>query len=128
MALAAGITVPSVLQSWSEWLALRGAGTNRQVPALPGLYRVRRTAGQWGLDYIGQTGRSLRGRLSQLNVAHRVEMPYNDPHTAAPALWAMRYRDECDFEASVVVVTEIDQVRRALEATATYHAVPHGVG
>jgi hypothetical protein len=45
-------------------------------------------------------------------------MPYNDPHTAAPALWAMRHRDGCDFEASVVVVTEIHQIRRALEATA----------
>jgi hypothetical protein len=45
-------------------------------------------------------------------------MPFSDPHTAAPALWAMRHRDGCDFEASVVVVTEIGQVRRALEMTA----------
>jgi hypothetical protein len=45
-------------------------------------------------------------------------MPYSDPHTAAPALWAMRRRDGCDFEASVVVVTDIDQIRRTLEATA----------
>jgi hypothetical protein len=118
MALAAGAKVPSILRSWSPWLPLRGAGSNRQVPALPGLYRVRRTAGQWGLDYIGQTGRSLRGRLSQLNVTYRAEMPYADPHTAAPALWAMRHGDGCDFEASVVVVTEVDQIRRALEATA----------
>lgn len=118
MALAAGITVPSILQSWSEWLPLRGAGSNGQFPALPGLYRVRRTTGQWGLDYVGQTGRSLRGRLGQLNVTYRAEMPYADPHTAAPALWAMRHRDGCDFEASVIEVTDIDQIRRALEATA----------
>lgn len=67
---------------------------------------------------MGQTGRSLRGRLSQLNVMYRAEMPYADPHTAAPALWAMRHRDGCDFEASVVEVSDTDQVRMALEVTA----------
>jgi len=40
-------------------------------------------------------------------------MPYRDPHTAAPALWALRHRDGCDFE---VPGTAPD--RKALEAAA----------
>jgi hypothetical protein len=82
------------------------------------LYRVKRTTGQSGLDYIGQTGRSLRGRLGQLNELYRADMPYADPHTAAPALWAMRHRDGCDYEASFIAVLDADQLRRALEVTA----------
>ena len=71
-----------------------------------------------GLDYIGQTGRSLRGRLGQLSGVYHAQMPYRDPHTAAPALWALRHRDGCDFEAAVIEVPGTVPERKALEATA----------
>ena len=74
------------------------------MPAEPGLYRVRLVAGAEELAHIGQTGRSLRGRLGQLNVAYRPDVPFNDPRTVAPALWALLHRDHCDFEASVTEV------------------------
>ena len=72
-------TAPPVLRHWSAWQDLRGAGRDRRIPAGPGLYRIRRTGGEPGLDYIGQTGRSLRGRLGQLNGVYRAQMPYRDP-------------------------------------------------
>jgi len=72
-------------RSWSE---LRGAVSRRQIPAVPGSYRVRRAGDARELVYVGQTGRSLRGRLGQLNAAHQAEMPYSDLHVAAPALRA----------------------------------------
>jgi hypothetical protein len=81
------------------------------------LYRIRQKDGS-GLDYIGQTGRSLRGRLGMLDGVYRAIMPYNDPHTAGPALWALRHRDGCDFEASVTEVSGDDPWRKALEVTA----------
>jgi hypothetical protein len=112
------ITVPVVLEHWSYWIALRGAGQNQQVPARPGLYRVRRKMNEQEIDYIGQTGASLRGRLGQLNGLYRAEMPYNDPHTAAPALWALRHRDACDFEVSVTEMRDTPPNRKALEAVA----------
>ena len=31
-------------------------------------------------------------------------MPCCDPRTAAPALWALRHRDGCDFEVAVIQV------------------------
>ena len=111
-------TAPPVLRHWSAWQDLRGAGRDRRIPAGPGLYRIRRTGGEPGLDYIGQTGRSLRGRLGQLNGVYRAQMPYRDPHTAAPALWALRHRDGCDFEVAVIEVPGTAPERKALEATA----------
>jgi hypothetical protein len=85
---------------------------------VPGLYRLRRANDESVLTYVGQTGRSLRGRLGQLNGVYRAEMPYRDPHTAAPALWALRDADGCDFEASVFEAPGTAPERKALEATA----------
>jgi hypothetical protein len=108
---------PSVLEGWSAWVDLRGVGRNGRIPKVPGLYRIRR-AGKPGLVYIGQTGRSLRGRLGQLNGVYGAEMPYRDPHTAAPALWALRHREGCGFEVSVVEIPGSVPQRKVLEATA----------
>jgi len=116
----------TVLQGWSTWLPLRGAGSNNQFPARPGLYRIRRRKGE-PADYIGETGRQLRGRLGHLQGVYADEMPYADPHTAAPSLWAMRDHDGCEFEASVLALEDDAQVRKALEATAiTLHRLEFG--
>jgi len=114
----AALTTPPILQRWSAWDELRGAGRNRRIPSGPGLYRIRRSGGESGLDYIGQTGRSLRGRLGQVNGLYHAQMPYRDPHTAAPALWALRHRDGCDFEVAVIQVPGTASQRKALEVTA----------
>jgi hypothetical protein len=114
----AGVAVPPVLERWSGWLPLHGAGANRQIPRLPGLYRIRRITGESGLDCIGQTGDHLRGRLGQLGGVYRAQMPYRDPHTAAPSLWALRHRDGCEFEVSVIEVPGVPPWRKAPEATA----------
>jgi hypothetical protein len=45
-------------------------------------------------------------------------MPYRDPHTGAPALWALRHRDGCDFEASATEVQGKPEWRKAVEAAA----------
>ncbi|WAL67874.1 hypothetical protein ORV05_08910 [Amycolatopsis cynarae] len=110
--------VATALECWSEWVDLCGAGRNQEVSSVPGLYRVRRKDDESGLVYIGQTGRSLRGRLGQLSGVYKAEMPYRDPHTAGPALWALRHRDGCDFEASVIEISATVPQRKALEATA----------
>lgn len=116
-----------LLEQWSDWVPLHSAGSNRLVPAHPGLYRIRRI-GAGELAYIGQTGGSLRGRLGMLGGVYRVEMPYRDPHTAAPALWALRHRDGCGYEASVVEVGGSVVERKALEAVAiTNYRVQSGV-
>ena len=87
------------------------------VPAEPGLYRIRR-AGEERLDYIGQTGLTLRRRLAMLAGVYRAEMPYRDPHTAGPGLWALRHALGCSFETSVAPVPGDTRYRKGLEALA----------
>jgi len=70
--------------------------------------------------YVGQTGRTLKERLGALNGVYGELMPYNDPHTVGPALWAHRIDTGETFEVSVAVL-EVDKAdrmgREALEVT-----------
>jgi len=83
----------------------------------PGLYRLRR-ADRAELDYTGQTGLHLRERLRMLRGVYRTEMPYRDPHTVAPALWALRQLGGEDYEASTSPVAGDARWRKALECVA----------
>ena len=102
---------------WSSWFPLLGISRNASVPRLPGIYRVRRSDSE-GVDYIGQTGRSLRERLGALSRCHAEEMPYRDPHTAAPALWALHHSTGCEFEASFAEFAGDSHARKGLESLA----------
>lgn len=108
------------LERWEGWVPLAAAAAGGQLPSRPGLYRVRRV-GWSGLDYLGQTGMgtmTLRKRISMLRGVYWPVMPYRDPHTAAPGLWALRHQAGCDFEVSVLVVEGTLQWRKSLEALA----------
>jgi hypothetical protein len=112
--------MPIVLEehSWSEWHPLFNSGRNRDFPREAGLYRIRRP-GHSNLEYIGQTGAGLRQRLGMLRGVFKDVMPYNDPHTAAPALWALRQSQGCDYEASVAVASGLSTPsRKGLECVA----------
>jgi hypothetical protein len=106
---------PSDLLHWTEWRTLQGASRDPAIPRVPGLYRIRRV-GRDDLDYIGQTGLSLRQRLGMLRGIYGEAMPYADPHTAAPALWAVRDATGCAFEVSVAPVEGSTPWRKGLEA------------
>jgi hypothetical protein len=105
--------------SWSDWLPLdRQQGALSSLPTEAGLYRVRHPAYD-RLVYIGQTGRSLRGRVGSLaRGAYAEEMPYRDPHTAAPTLWAIREQHGLELEFSWVEPPSADdkQTRMSIEA------------
>src|SRR5437763_12497247 len=105
------------LLTWSPWQPLQGSWLGSRLPSRPGLYRIRRS-GRDDLDYLGQTGLTLKQRLGMLRGVYADQMPYRDPHTAAPALWALRHSLHCDFEVSVVPVAGSTQWRKGLEALA----------
>lgn len=90
---------------WSAWFnATKGdRAFLKQIDKLGGFYRLR-AKNRDGLVYIGQTGRNLRERISALfrNVFAE-STPWNDPHTAAPLLWAYRKEDGYEFEVSFAV-------------------------
>jgi len=105
--------------SWSDWRSLDPQDAQlSSISTDPGLYRVRHLDRD-GLEYIGETGRSTRGRVRALarNV-YSVEMPFRDPHTAAPCLWAVCDQDGSELEVSTVAPPRAtdEQIRKGLEA------------
>ena len=115
-----------ITDQWSDWLELRDAGSNKLIPSQPGLYRIR-VVGAEPFAYVGQTGRSLRGRLGQLKSAFDDCMPYSDPHTAGPGLWALRQEEGVEFECSVLVKEGEIAVRKGLECLEiTRHRLAQG--
>ncbi len=109
---------------WSLWNQHDGASRNRDIPALPGVYRIRRV-GQQSLDYIGQTAH-LRRRMGNLNGIYGDLMPYNAPHTAGPGFWAILQDEGCDFEVSVAEVEGGVAARKGLECLlVSEHRVEH---
>ncbi len=111
------MSTPADLLQWSAWRPLATASRDKEISSLPGLYRIRRI-GRDNLDYIGQTGLPLRQRVAMLRGIYKEEMPYADPHTAGPALWALRHATGCDFECSVVPIEGSTPWRKGMEAVA----------
>lgn len=61
---------------------------------------------------------NLRKRLGMLQGIHGAEMPYRDPHTAGPGLWALRHSTGTAFEVAVLPVEGTKQWRLGQEAVA----------
>lgn len=99
---------------WSPWISLNPHDAElSRISTNPGLYRVRHL-NRDGLTYIGQTGRSLRGRLRALAGCYEEEMPYTDPHVAAPCLWAVRQEHGPEFEVSVIEPKRVEEKQTRL--------------
>ena len=99
--------------------AWAGRYIHRRAIDHPGLYRVRH--GKFKeIAYIGETEWSIRGQVRALaSGIFDGEMPYRDPHTASPCVWAIvdRYGPHLQLEVSVTTPPEaIDkQSRKAME-------------
>ncbi|MEE2753232.1 MAG: GIY-YIG nuclease family protein [Candidatus Latescibacterota bacterium] len=99
---------------WGEWEQFDQSRLGH-LPTSPGLYRVR-PDGHPFLMYVGQTGRSLRERVLGLRRNTRLSvMPYNDPHTAAPSLWAWADAEHYRYEVSAASVGLAERERKACE-------------
>ena len=104
---------------WSDWIPLDGSlgDYQRCITTQPGLYRVR-IVGREALAYVGQTGRDLRERTRALaSHAGRPanDPPWNDPHTAAPGLWAWRVEENLEYEVSVTPLMVSREHRQCME-------------
>jgi hypothetical protein len=114
-----------ILLEWSEWISLEAdlPAFQEHVASDAGFYRVR-AKGHDGFVYIGQTGRSLRQRTRAELAKHVMRPedspPWNDPHTAAPLLWAFRHEDGLSFELSVAVADLDVQMRQCYEDVLLY--------
>ncbi|WP_338452542.1 GIY-YIG nuclease family protein [Niallia oryzisoli] len=102
--------------TWTPWLTFNQVmKTKKLLPTSPGMYRIK-PVGQSHLMYVGQTGRNLRERLTDLiRNTNKEQMPFNDPHTAAPSLWAWKDAEGWEFECSVAIVEMTKENREGLE-------------
>ena len=101
---------------WTPWAKLQSLKSiNQLIKDVPGVYRIR-PIGYNELIYIGQTSK-LNERIKSLRANYdRAEMPFNDPHTAAPCLWAWRDAEGFEYEWSTSDdVPENKQERMGLE-------------
>ena len=97
---------------WTPWIRLKAGRNERKIiPNSQGVYRVRPYKHDF-LVYIGQTGR-LKSRTSTLaSNSYKLEMPWNDPHTAAPNLWVWRQEQGWDYEVSVASTPTLTRQNR----------------
>lgn len=104
---------------WSGWLSLDpDKGELTEIPTDEGLYRIQHRSRD-GLAYVGETGRSVRGRVRALaRGAFADEMPFRDPHVGAPCMWAIRQEDGNAFEVAYSVPQEAKDksARKSMEA------------
>ena len=104
--------------SWSLWGSLGpNNGFISRLSTNEGLYRVRHEDLP-GLVYIGETGRSIRDRVRALaSGIFGGEMPYRDPHTASPCLWAIvdAYGPQLEVSVATPAVAAVKQSRKAME-------------
>lgn len=108
------------LKDWGPWIPLYRASRHVLTPRCGGLYQIRRV--EEDVVYIGQSG-DLRERMSHVQGAFKDLMPYRDPHTSAPALWALRDQarrsaQTCDFEVSFCPLEGDAPHRKAWECVA----------
>lgn len=99
---------------WTPWQPLEKCWLGRCLPPDPGLYRIQLVNGEDArMAYIGQSGRSLKDRLSGLRGIYEEHMPYKAPHTVGPALWAWRQkRPLSHFEVAVAPIPDLPTVMR----------------
>ena len=86
---------------WCNWVKFEDwKFEKKNITNNPGIYRIRPMDKDF-LMYVGETGRNLRERLDYLirNV-NKEEIPFNDPHTAAPNLWAWAKTNNYKYEVS----------------------------
>ena len=97
---------------WTSWIRINaGRYERRTIPNSQGVYRIR-PQGQDFLVYIGQTNH-LKRRTGMLALnSYKNEMPWNDPHTAAPNLWAWRQEKDWEYEVSVASTPELTRQNR----------------
>ena len=107
---------------WSPWVPFNARKEEfREIPREPGLYRIN-PIGKDFLMYIGETRRTVHERINELHqtLTRSDLMPWNDPHTAAPSLWAWQDAEGFEYECSATPLDASQSGRRGMESFLLY--------
>jgi predicted GIY-YIG superfamily endonuclease len=97
---------------WSPWI--KQEDISKGIVSLSGIYRVK-PKNQDYLIYIGQTG-NLKRRTSTLKrECNKDKMPFRDPHTGAPCLWAWKQTHKFEYEYSFTLTKDNELERKIIE-------------
>jgi hypothetical protein len=112
---------------WSAWMPLMAAHplALAQLPSGQGLYRVRRADRRQELEWIGWAESGVRETVERLSrQVHLPVEPFDDPQSAACALWRLRRAQGASFEVSgaLVPAPEREGWERERAARAAYAA------
>ncbi|OKY78313.1 MAG: GIY-YIG superfamily endonuclease [Candidatus Methanohalarchaeum thermophilum] len=102
---------------WSNWIQLNHSQVlESDVKHVDGVYKIRARELP-GYVYIGETS-NLRRRIRTLDrKINQGEIPFRDPHTAAPCLWAINQEFGPKLEVSYQNLPEADdRIRKGYEA------------
>lgn len=121
--MAASDTVPIVHPriNWSEWTPLFPTRKLDVIPQEPGIYLVSHEALN-GIQYVGHSRTDLRDRIRRMGYEIDSEkMPYRDPHTAAPCLWAIADNYDGNFRVCWASIDRIGtgETQSSLTSTRT---------
>lgn len=85
---------------WSDWTAILPTEDLGCIPEESGILRIGYT-GASGLQYVGRSNHNLRNRIRRIGYeVKKNEMPFTDPVSAAPCLWAMKQELDGEFHVS----------------------------
>ena len=107
---------------WTPWVPFTADKHEfRTIPKEPGLYRIR-PVGKDFLMYIGETRRTVHERLNELRHTLRRTnlMPWNDPISEAPLLWAWQDAEGFSYECSATPLDASMSGRRGMESYLLY--------
>ncbi|WP_336000197.1 helix-turn-helix domain-containing protein [Halorientalis halophila] len=121
--MAASGIVPIVhpVINWSDWTPLFPTKELDVIPQEPGIYLVSHESLS-GIQYVGHSRTDLRDRIRRMGYAiDSEEMPYRDPHTAAPCLWAIAQEYDMDYQVCWASIGRIggDETPASLTSTRT---------
>lgn len=96
---------------WSEWHPVLPTKELGGVCRGPGIMRISHTDVS-GIHFVGHARTNLQQRVRRLGYELRnSEMPYSDPFSAAPCLWAMKNEVGGRFFVSWCSATDADQAK-----------------
>lgn len=116
--------------NWSDWHDVTTAVAPREsaMPTDAGVYQIR-AKGKLGLIYIGQTGRSLRGRVRRLRLAlGRAARGLDAVGHVAGACVYEHQRHGATIQVSWVAMPNLDKrerLGREVDLIAAYRQVMH---
>jgi len=121
MAASGSVPIVHPIIKWSDWMSLFPTRDLSVVPQEPGIYLVSHEELS-GIQYVGHSRTDLRNRIRRMGYEiDSKEMPFRDPHTAAPRLWAIANEYDVDFQvcwASIDRISE-DETPSSLTSTRT---------